>query len=212
VKITARFVLVVCLIVLLSGCAVGNRYQYHDTLADISATGITTIAVTVHDQRNYVITGDKGPEFVGLQRGGFGNPFDVNTDSGNALAYDMTQSLVNSLCRRGFKAMPVTVAISDDRQKVVNKLKEKGTERLLLLTLKEWKTDTLNNVALIYDVNATILDRDGKTVGEDAIKGRDNLGGSMLNPPAYARKAVPKAFKEKVEQLLNSKQIASGLN
>ena len=33
-----------------------------------------------------------------------------------------------------------------------------------------------------------------------------------MNPPGYAKEAVPKAFKEKIENLLNSKEIADNLS
>lgn len=211
-KTLQRTFLVVCLIVLLSACAVGNRHRYHDTFADINITGVIAIAVTTHDRRDYVVSGKKCPNFVGLQRGGYGNPFDINTDSGNALAYDMTQSLTNSLSRKGFKAMPISVAPVDDRQSVIDKLKATGNERFLVLTITEWKSDTYQNTALIYDIKATILDRDGKTLGESTLKGRDDLGGSAWNPPAHAKEAVPTAFREKIEKLLNSKEIIAALH
>jgi hypothetical protein len=211
-KVLQRVVLVVCLAVVLSACAVGNRHRYHDTLADISVTGAIAIAVTAQDQRNYVVTGNKSPDFVGLQRGGFGIPFDVSTDSGNALSHDMAQSLANSLSKKGFRAMPITVGPGDDRQAVIDKLKATGTEKFLLLTLTEWKSDTYTNTALVYDIKATILDRYGKVLSESALKGRDDLGGSAWNPPAHAKEAVPAAFKEKIEKLLNSKEIIAALN
>ena len=154
----------------LAACAVGNTHRYQDTVADVERTGTIAIVVTTHDQRQYVVSGNKGQDFVGLQRGGFGNPFDVRTDSGNALASDMTQSLINSLSKKGFKAVPVPVAPTDDQQTVMNKLKASGGERFLILTLTEWKSDTYNNTALIYDIKAAILDSEGKTLGgKDAM-------------------------------------------
>jgi hypothetical protein len=40
------------------------------------------LAVAVHDERSEVASGDKNPAFVGLLRGGYGNPMDVRTASG----------------------------------------------------------------------------------------------------------------------------------
>ena len=48
-----------------------------------------------------------------LMRGGFGNPFDVSTQSGGALALELRDSIVASLKARGITAYPVTVSISD---------------------------------------------------------------------------------------------------
>jgi len=205
--------LVVCLIVLLAACAeVETRvtYPYHATIADINVTGVIAIAVTTQDHRNYVVTETRGPDFVGIQRGG--SLLNLRTDSGKALADDMTQSIVNSFLKKGFKAVAVTVAPADNQQTVVEKLKTTGAERFIVLTLTEWKTDAFANIALTYDVKAEIFDRDGKILGTSTINGRDNLGGDGWNPLGYAREAVPKAFKTKLEQLLNSNEIASALN
>jgi hypothetical protein len=68
--------------------------------------------VTTHDQRDYVRSGSKDAQFVGLQRGGFGNPFDVRTADDKPLADAMTTALVNTLATKGFRAQPEIVAHS----------------------------------------------------------------------------------------------------
>jgi len=199
------------LILTLSACAIGNKHSYHDITANLQAQGATAIAVTTHDQRPYIMSGNKRADFVGLQRGGYGQPFNVSTVSGKPLDHDMTQSVVNSLNVRGFQATPVAVSSGDNVHTVVAKLKETMKERLLVLTLKEWKSDTMNSTALIYDVKVMVMDRAGNILGESAVSGRDNLSGNFWNPPEHAREAVPLAFKEKLEELLNSPQIVAAL-
>ncbi len=203
--------LISCCAIVLNGCAIGNKHRYNNTVADINATGTIAIAVATHDQREYVLSQWKNPDFVGLQRGGYGNPFNVRTASGKPLAEDMTQSVVNSLAKKGFRAIPVLVAPADKRQSVIDKLKAAGGERLLVFTLTEWKSDTAMNTALIYDIKAEVLDREGKTMAEKEIKRKDNLGGSFWNSAGYAKKAVPKAFREKIEKLLNNTEIEVAL-
>ncbi len=205
------FLLLTFFALALNACAVGNTHRYHDTVADIKASNTIVIAVATHDQREYVISGRKNPDFVGLSRGGYGNPFNVSTASEKPLAEDMTQSIANSLAKKGFKAVPVTVVHTDNRQAVIDKLRAADGERMLIFTLTEWKSDTYMNTALIYDVKAEVLDRNGKTIAEREIKGRDDLGGSFMNPPSHAKEAVPVAFKEKIEKLLNSSEIEAAL-
>ncbi|MEK6742340.1 MAG: hypothetical protein AABZ15_01950 [Nitrospirota bacterium] len=195
----------------LSGCAIGNTHRYHDTLADINFSGSITIAVATHDQREYVLSGVKEPDFVGLSRGGFGNPFNINTESGKQLAEDMTLSIANSLGKKGFKVVPVLVPHSDQRQAVVGKLKGAGGERLLIFTLSEWKSDTYMNTALLYDIKAEVLNKEGTTLAQKSLNGKDDLGGSFMNPPQHAKEAVPVAFKEKIEKLLKSPEIEAAL-
>ena len=210
-KNSLLFLSAICLFIMQSACAVGNAHRYHDTIADLNVAGTIAIAVTTHDQREYIISGDKKSNFVGLSRGGFGNPFDVTTETGESLASDMTKSLVNSLSKKGFKPVSVLVNPKDDQQTIIDKLRKVNAERLFLLTLIEWKSDTYQNTALHFDIKATVYDSTGKTLGEKELKGTDDLGGSALNPPGHAKKAVPKAFKEKIQSLLNSNEIISAL-
>ncbi len=199
------------LLFLLTGCAVGNKHTYNNVNADITMEGNSTVAMATHDQRVYVQNGDKPTDFVGLQRGGFGNPFDINTMSGNALAQDFTETIARSLASKGFQTTPVIVNYSDTADRVKTVLLNTGAQRLLLLTLYEWKSDTYTNTALMYDVSLEVLDENGKTIAQKSISGRDDLGGSALNPPAYAKKAIPVAFKEKIEILLNDSDVSKAL-
>lgn len=206
-----QVILLILCCVLLASCAIGNQQSYHDAIADINASGNITVAVGTHDQRQYVLSGQSSPNYVGMQRGGYGNPFNVTTLSGKTLAEDMTASICNSLSARGFKTVAVTVTHSDTRDRVLEKMRAQKSERLLLLSLNEWQSDTYQNTGLAYDIKLDVFDAEGKKLAETALKGNDNLGGSFWNPPAYAKEAVPKAFKEKIEALLNDKNILETL-
>ena len=196
---------------LATGCAVGNRHRYDSVTAHINMSGDRTVAAATHDQREYVRTGDKSPTFVGLQRGGYGNPFDVNTASGEALATDMTNSIVSSLAAKGFRTTAVIVTPEASEKVALEKLRETSAERLLLLTLLEWKTDTFNNTALTYDVSLKVFDQNGSELARKTIQGRDHLGGSFWNPPSHAKKVVPSAFAQKLEILFSDPEIERSL-
>ena len=197
--------------VLESGCAVGNRYAYSTVALEPTLTGSGRVSVATQDRREYVLSGDKKPNFVGLQRGGYGNPFDVGTSGGQPLADDMTRAIVVAMAKRGFQPAPVLVAPSADAAQVRQALFTDGAERGLLLTLREWKSDTYINVALRYDITLVVMDRTGATLAEKRTQGRDDLGGSFWNPPSHAKDAVPLAFKAKLEEVLNDPAIASAL-
>ena len=194
------------------GCAVGNRHAYHTTVAALQASGSHTIAVATHDEREYVRSGNKQPDFVGLQRGGYGNPFKVTTESGHALAQDVTDSITASLRARGFHAVPVATRHQEDLAAVGRRLIDARAARALLLVLNEWKADSMQNTALIYAVTLRVLDMDGRVLAEKNLIGRDNLGGSFWNPPAHAKTAIPAAFKAKLEALLNSPDVLAAFD
>lgn len=197
--------------ILANGCAVGNKYSYHNTVANIQASGSKTVSIATHDQREYILSGRKHPDFVGLQRGGYGNPFNVSTESEKPLAEDMTKTIAASLSGKGFKAVPIMVSHSENEVAAVDKLNASLGEILILLILNEWKSDTATNVALIYDVTLKVYDNAKNPLTEKSLKGRDDLKGDFWNPPAYAKEHVPKAFKQKIEELFNSPEIIKTL-
>ncbi len=197
--------------VLLGACAVGNQHAYHAVTADLTSSGSGRIGVATHDQRPYVVQKEKGPHFVGLSRGGFGNPFDVTTEGDRPLADAMTRAISNSLQKKGFEPVPLFVPPSESSESVRKMLLQSQVDRAILLTLREWKSDTYMDTSLLYDVTLNVLDRTGRVIGEKRVQGRDNLGADVINPPAHAREAVPKAFKAKLEELLNDPAVAKAL-
>jgi hypothetical protein len=194
-----------------SGCAVGNKHQYADVVPDLAVKTTYATAVAVQDQRPYVLNGDKAPNFVGVQRGGFGNPFDVTTTSGNALASDMTAAIVSALEKKNVSAAVAIVSPNATATQVKEILVTASADRMLLVKLIEWKSDTYQNTALIYDVRLSVVDATGTVIAENAKQGRDDLGGSFINPPAHAKTAVPVAFRRIFENLLNDPKVLAAL-
>jgi hypothetical protein len=195
---------------LASGCAIGNRYAYHTVVANPTVSGTGAVAVAAHDQRAEVLSGSKAPQFVGFQRGGFGNPFDVKTVSDRPLAEDMTTVLVSTLTQKGFRARPIVVVHSVSPADVRKQLLGAGADRALVLTLKEWKSDAVMRIGLSYDVTLTVLDRGGTVLAEKRLDGdKEVLGAAGM--PSGVGEVVGKALKTKLEQLLDDPAISAAL-
>jgi hypothetical protein len=203
----------VCLLLLagLGACAVGNHQQYAGVVPDLKVTGQRSVAVAVVDNRPYVVDGDKDPDFVGVQRAGFGNPFDVGTDSRKPLATDMTDNIVAALKQRGLSTEAVTVKPGTPSAAALQAATGAGKERALILELREWKSDTYTNTALIYDVELWVCDATGKPLATVTKKGDDDLGGDFMDPPGHAKDAVPPKLKAILEGLLNAPEIVAAL-
>ena len=206
-----RIALLVFIGFLATGCAVGNRYTYHSWTVNAEVSGTSTLGVATHDQREYVVSGNKAPQFVGLQRAGYGNPFDVKTEDDRPLADNMTAVIVRSLRLKGFKAEAVLITPSMSFAEVRQRVMALEKQHALILTLHEWKSDTYMNVGLRYNVTLVVMNRSGTVVAEKRLVGHDNLGGSFWNPPSHARTVVPEAFRTKIQELLNDAAIAGAL-
>jgi hypothetical protein len=211
-----KSVIVLCWAVLtgaavLSGCAVKNTYRFADVQAALSASGTQTVAVAVVDRREYVVSGEKEPSFVGLMRGGYGNPFNVRTASGKPLAATVNDAVCSSLRAKGYDPVPVQTVVGENDAEVRNKLGATASKLGLLVDIHHWKSDTYVDVILGYRLAVRVLSPAGETLATHEVEADENLKGSAMNPPKYARKVIPEAFKKSLESLLNQEQVAAAL-
>ncbi len=205
-----RVVLAVFAMMLLGGCAIGNSHRYDLGDANLAVHSDKSIAVAVVDLRPYVLSGEKAPDFSGLFRGGFGNPFDVTTGTGHPLADDLSQSIVTALKRASVEAEIVAVTPKSSAPEARAAILASGADRCTLLQIREWKSDTYFNTGLTYDVTLDVLSRDGVLLASKMLQGHDNLGPSGV--PGDARVHVEKAVKEKLEALFSDAEIEAALN
>jgi hypothetical protein len=206
-SVTSR-IACLALVSALGACAFGNTVNYSAQAPAVNVKPTEVIAVGVQDRRPYVVSGEKTVQFVGLQRSGFGIPYGVHTNSGRALADEFSDSIAGSLTTQEQKPQVVRLTPSMSREQVVAALMGTGANKVLLVTINEWKSDLYANLRIIYDVQATVLDRTGKPLGEHQVKGDQNLGSHMTMFPAYST-TLPTFQKTKLEELLNNPQLGS---
>lgn len=193
----------------LSACAIGNEYNYNAANATISAETDKSVTAAVVDQRAYVLSGNKSPNFVGLQRGGFGNPFDVTTQSGRGLAEDLTNVLVRSLEAKGIRTEALVLAPGTSPDDTVARFRRQGTDRLLLVSMREWKTDAMMRLTLHWNLEATVYDAAGTVLGRHAISGTGPVGAAGLESGNSNVAAQQVALK--LNELLNAPEIVAAL-
>ena len=152
-------------------------------------------------------SGNKPAIFVGLMRGGFGNPFDVNTSSGRPLAEEMREALTKALKAKGFAVTAVTVAPADSGDAARRRLAETGARRSALVTFSEWKSDSMMNTDVHYDVVLVVLGREGQPHRQQLIKGTDNIGSAGLDPTP----SVINAYARKMETLFDDPKVIAAL-
>lgn len=195
----------------LAGCAVGNKIDYRAQSISLNTGEAKTIALGVQDERPYVKSGDKTPQFVGIQRGGFGNPFNVQTESGAPLVEDFKAAISSALTRSGAKVVASTYASSESLDAIKAKLVATPADRHLLITFKEWKTDSLMNTSLHYNITARVLGSGGDEVAEKQLSGKDKISGNVTGTQTNAGSTVPAAFSRKLQALLSDPAIAAAL-
>lgn len=201
----ARRLPAVVLCGLLGGCAIGQQYGYDQAVVPLQRTPTAgTVALGVRDARPYVISGNKPETFVGLMRGGFGNPFDVNTRSGKALATDMRDVIERAFVKRGMQVSTVTIPPSQDARRAASTLAAVSGRRKILMTLEEWKSDTMVRTELLFDVTLVVYDETGAELARNRLKGAEPVAPSPHT-------SVPEAFARKIEALFDDDKIIAAL-
>ena len=199
----------VFLSLLMVGCAIGNTYDYDDSAVDLPVQGEGKLGLAVLDMRPYILSGDKDPSFVGLQRGGFANPFEVNTDSGNPLTQDMAAAIGAELETNGFEVIDIRVS-TPSATVVAEAIQSSGAPRSVVLTVSEWKTDAYMSLGLTYDLTLEVFDALANQLAAANLSGqKEKLGGAGMEN-ANSESAA-NAFSTKVGRLFNNPDIKAAL-
>lgn len=198
---------VLAMALMLSACAIGNEYDYNTATPGLAASGTNSVTVAISDQRPYVLSGDKSPAFVGLQRGGYGNPFDVTTTGEQPFATQFSGAVARALSAKGYQAVSQPVAPGTPADKVPFE-----TDRLLYIAMREWKSDVSLNVTMHHNAEATVY-KAGYVDPVTASISFVGAGGdaSLVSPAASGNTAI--AFSSgKMAELLNAPAIQAALN
>lgn len=206
----SKYLVLICISAIIVSCAIGQRFAYHNVDLDLKPKGNKIVVVATIDQRAYVQNGEKSPSYIGTLRGGYGNAFDVKTESDKPFSDDVTRVVCKSLRLNGFNANPIFVKLSDSEKGIIDVFRNKNVDRLVIVTINEWYSDTYNSTYLTYELVVKVMDNQAQVLGQAIAKGKEEgLGGGPF--PDDARKAALGAYKKYLESLLNNSSVIAGL-
>lgn len=195
---------------LLSSCAFGTKMNLAETQLNLSPNKLDTFSVVVWDARPYVLSGEKSPEWIGLQRSGWGIPYGVHTSSGATLAQDFSRLIGSNFSRAGVSINSNIAAVpgTKSREQALTSI-ESGKK--LLVTINQWKSDTMADVSFEHDILCEVISKDGKTLVAEKSFAKEVLEGGFWNPIAASEKSVVAKQKLIMEDLLNRASIVEAL-
>jgi hypothetical protein len=117
----------------------------------------------------------------------------------------MANAVVSALKEKGFEAQAVEVPPQGGAGKAREALVRTAANRDLLFVLLEWKTDSMVNTGLDYEVTLDVLDATGATLGSAQVKGRETTSGTASS----VEKDVQGWFAAKVAGLLAHEGVAA---
>jgi hypothetical protein len=194
----------IVLLTLLTGCVAGNTHTFNYVPTERSEIGQGRVVLlyAVDDQRPYILSNDEPPSFVGEQRNGYGMPFNVNTAGNRPFAQVVQETVQRDLEASGFRVTPSTEKGGD----VAATLRTANAARGLMIVMREFKSDTFNNINVDYDFEAIVYGADGKELARNKVAGEDVLEGSIMNPPKAAKQKVPAHFYDRIHMLVAGNQ------
>ena len=200
-RIIPRTAFLLLLLFLVSGCRT-TRYDLSSIHLDKVPKSTAGLAIAVQDLRPFVLSGEKPPSYIGIHRDGLGIPKDgANTASGKPLAEDIATVLATNLARQGFTTRTFLLSPEDDEQTSVRKGAASPADRIVILRMEMFRSDSWAEVELRWKFRLDIYDEQGARLASEENEGladslKRNLTGAISDGQAQ------KALSEKLSSIL----------
>ncbi len=204
---TMKLTLVLLVVAATSGCAVGNKYSYHNVNIALPVQGSGDLGLAVVEDRADILSGDRKGDFVGVQRATLGNAFGVSTVSGNTLVEDFSETLEIALTKSGFD---VTVLEGISNENADTAIAAVGKDRNVMLKVSDWRTDIYMNMTLFYDLTLSVLSGDGAVLASTQSQGEEKLSGASMTAAGNSATATS-ALEMKIGRMFNDQAIRDAL-
>ena len=180
------FSLLIVMIAMFSGCVAKQKMalDYKAQKTEGAVESRPKVNVTVNDERSYIKSGEKPASYIGTYRGGFGNPFNVNTKDNIALSELLHDDLIEELNTLGF-------------------IKE-GGDKTLIVDILEWKFDAYQNASFNYLLNVKVVDNAKTTLVKSDVVGKDIYikGTFMGGGKGGVERDMPKLYSDVIRQIV----------
>lgn len=186
-----------------------GTYDYATLEVPLGVTPAGSVAVTVIDERPYVVNGEESAAYVGRMPGRYRNTVDVETASGRPLAAVVADAIVEAYRRQGVTATAVPVPEEGGLPAALSAAAATGAERVLVVRIGEWQTHSLLRVEESWQLEATVHDPSGEMLGRRASQGKANAGATGFDEET-GEMAVS-ALSRRLTYLLNDPKITRAM-
>jgi len=157
---------------LFTGCVANQKLLYSYSPMEANDKKINgPVEVSVKDEREFIVNGNKDASYVGHFRAGFGNTWDVKTKGEIALAEQFQTDLQKELAALGASNQ------SPDSKKILH------------LTIVQYNFDAYINGRFFYKFLVSVSDANDQLLAEDVIENEEIILGSFWLGPVGAFKS-----------------------
>jgi hypothetical protein len=194
------------IVVFVSGCYSLNIYL---TKPVIQSKGNKALTIATLDQRPYILKKESKPEYVATVRGGYGNPFDVLTDSGKPLSSDISGIVANSLKNNGYSFQVINTIPSDKKDETLNNMKQHASERYILIHIKELRGDSMYVTNYFSNIDIEVYDKNMMVIAKNNQQSSGSLG-AVFSFSGF-QEVILGSIKKDIESLLNNPGVINAL-
>ena len=203
------------MLVFLSGCVLTDNTR-DSTLRlpslELQGGSSSVLTVGVLDERPYVLSGEKAAKYIGEFELSMGGPYDAFTNSKQAMSHEFTQKLPLLLSDKFPQIQTTDLAIGLSKEEAVEKLLESGAKKVILVTLKEWKSHTAIDTSLWFDAQLEVFNAEKQLLAYKRTQGHDTFGGAAIaGPITNAKRTLPHAFRQKMQALFSEPLVMASL-
>lgn len=192
------------LVMSLTACA--SMPDYRTANVNLNFKTNAKISVGVQDHRPYVLNHEQEESFAVTVRP-YGIPTHTFSASKRPIAIDLTDVLAKGLSGTGAVVTKMRIMPEEN---MGNILSSAMSQKVVLLTLDSFKTDTYQGSDMLYDMTLRVISPKGVELAKRHIEGREYLGKS-INVLSVIEENAPKALQKKIEQLFDG-DVAKALS
>jgi hypothetical protein len=197
---------------LAGGCAIGVKHDYVAQPPNLLVSTANQVTVATQDARPSIVSNKHPASYVGRQRGGYGNPWDVKTKGDKPLADVVTETVGKAFEQQGVRVKTVSVSPQSSADQVKQLLRQSGSPRAILITIRDWDSDVYVNVNLDTDFKAEVFDQYGYIIASNEVRDlSERIGSSFWDPVSEGKRRVPEVLRAKLEKLLGDPKIVGAL-
>ena len=200
--------LVCAFLVALSGCSTFNKFDIRKAQVSVPA-GASSVAVAGVDEREYLKRGEITPDYLGMTRDGVGFPYKVKTATKRPLALEVAEVVTAGFRKAGRQTVPASAQPSNSA--ALAALKATKANRLVVVRIQKWESDTLINTSLYYAITVEVYDPAGKLLASASEAKEQALGGNYFVAAMHANKAILAELGNIMTRLVSSPDVVAAL-
>ena len=203
-----RLLASLALLVVLAGCQQTGSDSSASAKKDVPVI-TAPVAVAVIEARPYVLAGEESIKFLGTERGKWGERSPVETASGRPFAEVLAEQAAAILGQQGINAQPMPVKRKDTSEEtVIATFLATGVQKLVLIRVREWNSESYTRVMARWNAEATVFDRSGTFLARRQTQGSEIVGDTRMQSD---RDVGQTALQQRLRWLLSEPAILAAL-